>query len=433
MSGRFVRKSSFRHVHGVAAKPQDSFLQADVLTSGDGNYIAGNDKFLCYAKRGGGGPVIVLNIDEPKRLNNSLPKLEVHRGKVLDFAWNPFNSNLLATASEDCHIKVSQIPEGGLTSNLNDSLLDLAGHEKKVTGIEWHPTCDGVLASAGFDHTVKVWDIGAQSILYDFKKGVHGDALQHLSWNRDGSQLATTCKDKTLRLFDPRDEKVSAEVKAFQGSKKSSVVYLSKQGLIATVGFTRSSMRQIKVYDPRNLSTDCITVDIDQSAGVMIPHYDHDTSILYVGGKGDSSIKYWECVNSSPYLHFLAQYSDTKSQKGFCFLPKTNCDVNKCEIANSLRITRDAIIPVNFVVPRKATDIFQSDLYPDAYAGIAAGDVKDYTGGANPAPELTSMRPGERRGQVAKEIEIKATYAELEAQLAAANARIAELEAQLGQ
>jgi len=431
MSGRFVRKSSFRHVHGVAAKPAEQFLQAQVLTSGDGNYVCGNNKFLCYSSRGGGGPVHVLNIDQPARLTSSLPKLEVHRGKVLDFAFNPFNDYLLATASEDCHLKISQIPEGGLTEHITTALLDLAGHEKKIIGTEWHPTCENVIATAGFDKTLKVWDVAAQAVALDYADQ-HTDALQHLTWNRNGSQMATTCKDKTLRLFDPRDQKVAASTQPFAGSKKSSVVYLSNQNLIAAIGFTRSSMRQIKVFDPRNLSTDCTTIDIDQSAGVMIPYYDHDTSILYVGGKGDSSIKYWECVNSSPYLHFLSQYSDTTSQKGFCFLPKTNCDVTKCEIANCLRITRDAIVPVNFVVPRKATDIFQSDLYPDTLAGISSGDAKDYFSGANPDPELTSMRPGERRGQVAKEIEVKATYAELEEQLAAANARIAELEAQLG-
>ena len=36
----------------------------------------------------------------------------------------------------------------------------------------------------------------------------HPDIAQGISWNYDGSLLATTCKDKTLRIYDPRQEKV---------------------------------------------------------------------------------------------------------------------------------------------------------------------------------------------------------------------------------
>jgi hypothetical protein len=432
MSGRsFVRKSKFRHVHGVAAKPNQSFLQANVQTSGDGNYICGNSKFFCYAGRGGGGPVHVINLDDPRRLNNSLPKLEVHRGKVLDFAWNPFNDHILATASEDCHLKVSQIPEGGLQEHQHTALVDLVGHEKKVVACEWHPTVNNVLLSAGFDRSVKVWDVEAQSCVLDYDSQ-HTDALQHIAWNRNGSLVATTSKDKKMRLFDPRDEKVVSEVAAYGGSKKSSVVFLTAVDLIATIGFTKTTSRQIKVWDPRNMARHVKKVDIDQSAGVMIPFYDHDTNILYIGGKGDSSIKYWECATAAPHLHFLTQFSGSQSQKGFCFLPKTACDVMKCEIAKCLRITRDAVTPISFQVPRKA-DQYQSDLFPDTVAGISDVEAKAYFAGENSEPQLTSMRPGERRGQVAKQMEVKRSYAELEEALAAAEARIKELEAQLAQ
>jgi len=375
--------------------------------------------------------VHVLNLNEPRRLGNQLPKLEVHRGKVLDFSWNPFNDQLLATASEDCHLKVSAIPEGGLKEHCHEALVDLAGHEKKVVACAWHPTSNNVLASAGFDRTVKVWDVEApENCLLDYASQ-HGDALQHMTWNRDGSQMATTCKDKKMRIFDPRDQKVVAEVAPYQGSKKSSVVFLTAQNLIATIGFTRTTQRQIQIWDPRNMSQKCKKVDIDQSAGVMIPWYDHDTSILYIGGKGDSSIKYWECVDTGAYLHFLSQFSSTVSQKGFCFLPKTSCDVMACEIATCLRVTRDEVTPVSFIVPRKA-DQYQSDLYPDTPAGIKSNDAKDFFAGENGVPELTSMRPGERRGQNCEALAVKKTYAELEEALAVAEKRIAELEAQIG-
>lgn len=429
MSGRFVRKSSFRHVHGVAEKANKSYTDTRVETSGDGNHIASNGKHIAYAARGGGGgPVVVLSNSKPGRQRASQPKLGVHKSKVLDFAFNPFNVDMLATASEDCHIKLSMIPDAGLTENLSKAIADLRGHEKKVVQIKWHPTASGILASAGFDACVKVWDIESQAESFHID---HTEPLQHIAWNRNGSQLATCSKDKTVRFVDPRDSKTIDTVKPFAGSKKSSVVYLDNQGLIATIGFTRSSMRQVKLYDPRNLSTDAYTMDIDQSAGVLMPHYDYDTSILYVGGKGDGSIKYFEVVKTSPYLHFLSQFSDGQSQKGLCFLPKTSCDTTKCEVASALRVLRDSIIPVHFYVPRK-NEIFQKDLFPDTAAPVAAQSAQDYLGGGNADPVLTSMKPGEVIGAKAVAVKIKKSYHELEAELEAAKKRIAELEAKLG-
>jgi len=97
--------------------------------------------------------------------------------------------------------------------------LELAGHEKKVVGIQWHPTSNGVLASAGYDKTVKVWDIEAQNIVLDYKTQ-HQETLQSLNWNRNGSLLITTAKDKKMRIFDPRSQEVVAEMQPFTGGKK---------------------------------------------------------------------------------------------------------------------------------------------------------------------------------------------------------------------
>merc|ERR1711990_6752 len=168
---------------------------------------------------------------------------------------------------------------GGVTESIRKPLVDLAGHGKKVIGLEWNPTANNILATAGFDRNLKVWDVETQGVCNDIR-GIHGDTLYHLAWNRDGSQIATTSKDKKFRLLDPRADMKSegaiSEVQAFTGGKKSSIVYISALGLVCTIGFTRSSMRQIKLYDPKKLDKDLWTMDIDNAAGVMIPHYDHD-------------------------------------------------------------------------------------------------------------------------------------------------------------
>ena len=82
-------------------------------------------------------------------------------------------------------------------------------HQRKVGCISWHPTAEGVLASAGADALVVVWNVGTGSTLFEFD-GFHSDLIYSLSWNYDGSVLATSCKDKKIRLIDPRKEEIIA-------------------------------------------------------------------------------------------------------------------------------------------------------------------------------------------------------------------------------
>ena len=64
-----------------------------------------------------------------------------------------------------------------------------------------------MLASAGYDHKIIVWNTssGEQLSLLD---GYHPDIIYSFSWNYNGSLLATTCKDKKIRVIDPRRNEV---------------------------------------------------------------------------------------------------------------------------------------------------------------------------------------------------------------------------------
>ena len=51
-----------------------------------------------------------------------------HSRPVLDIKWNPFNDNIIASASEDCTVKLWYIPDAGLANDLNEYLIELQGH-----------------------------------------------------------------------------------------------------------------------------------------------------------------------------------------------------------------------------------------------------------------------------------------------------------------
>jgi len=212
---------------------------------------------LAYASAGGGGPVVVLPLTKPGRLGK-LPTIQVHKASVLDHQFHPFLNTLLATAGEDGYVKVTQFPDGGLTETVDKAIVTLEGHSKKVAFVKFHPTANNILASASHDFMVKIWDIEAQSEAINFED--HPEVPLSVDWNADGSQIATTCKDKKIRIFDPRDGKSAQSTEGFAGTKRASVVWASNHGLLLGVGFSKTSVRQYGVWDPKNLSTPLISL-----------------------------------------------------------------------------------------------------------------------------------------------------------------------------
>lgn len=68
---------------------------------------------------------------------------------MLDIQWCPHDDDLIASGSEDCTVKVWQIPDGGLTENLTEPVADLVAHQRRVGLVVWHPTAQNVLLSGG--------------------------------------------------------------------------------------------------------------------------------------------------------------------------------------------------------------------------------------------------------------------------------------------
>jgi WD40 repeat protein len=68
------------------------------------------------------------------------------------------------------------------------------------------------------------------------------DSLQSMSWKGDGSMLATTSKDKIVRIFDPRQQTVVQETPSHDNIKDSRIIWLGNSDRIATTGFSKVSL-----------------------------------------------------------------------------------------------------------------------------------------------------------------------------------------------
>lgn len=58
-------------------------------------------------------------------------------------------------------------------------------------------------SSLGCDNVICVWNLGTGELVYQLADA-HPDLIYSVSWNKDGSVICTVCKDKALRVIDPR-------------------------------------------------------------------------------------------------------------------------------------------------------------------------------------------------------------------------------------
>ncbi|KAG5461676.1 MAG: coronin 6, isoform CRA_a, partial [Olpidium bornovanus] len=192
------------------------------------------------------------------------------------------------------------------------------------------------------------------------------------------------------------------EGNSHQGVKGSRVVWLGDADRVATTGFSKTSDRQVFLWDTTNLTEPKKTVNLDTSSGVVMPFFDNDTKMLYLAGKGDGNIRYYEFENDD--LFYLSEYKSTEPQRGMGWLPKRACNVADCEVARLYKVTNTYIEPISFTVPRKvseiplyvdcASDAFQADIYPHCPGDKPSLTAEEYFTGKIADPLLIDLAKG---------------------------------------
>lgn len=158
-----------------------------------------------------------------------------------------------------------------------------------------------------------------------------------MAFNSTGALLATTCKDKKLRLFDVRASQDPVRIAdSHTGVKGSRVCWLGSLDRIATTGFSRMSDRQLFLWDTGSLDKPVKQITVDTSSGTLMPFWS-DNNILFVAGKGDGNCRYYEYENDD--LVYLTEYKSSEPQRGMTFLPRRGLNVGECEIARAYKVS----------------------------------------------------------------------------------------------
>ncbi|CAG9532127.1 unnamed protein product [Cercopithifilaria johnstoni] len=386
-----VRQSKFRHVFCKPVKHEQCMSDVRITEiTWDSLFCACNSKFIAIICKGAGGPFLVIPINKVGRIEKDYPFVDAHRAPCHEVAWSPFNENVIASCSEDTTCKIWLIPQNGLIRTINQPVVELCGHQKRVNTLAWHPTANNILLTAGGENKLLIWNVGTGDALLEISG--HPDMIWSVCFNYDGSRFVTTSKDKKIRVIDSHTGEVLHQGNGHEGVKPQRAIFL-KDGRILTTGFTKRSERLYALRTQENLDEPLIQEELDTSNGVLFPLYDEDSGLVYLVGKGDCAIRYYEVNNEYPFVHYINTYTTSEPQRGIAFMPKLGLNSNENEIARIYKVTTKGVVDeLQFFVPRKS-DLYQADLYPDTRSHVPALTAEQFIEGQNAPPNLVPVNP----------------------------------------
>ncbi|KAL0228781.1 hypothetical protein GEMRC1_013401 [Eukaryota sp. GEM-RC1] len=351
--------SKFRNVFGELLKDSIWTGIKASSTAWDGRLSCVNSKWLAFVMTSiGAGAVCVLPADRPEKVGTNPSTIRGHSRDILDIAFDPFDEDVIATAGDDGAVKIWRIPEGGIPDSFYaEDAIATFHHERKAGCVVWHPTAKNIIATAG------------------------------QGWN---SKLAASCKDKHLYVINPRTGELISSVQAHEGAKGFKAVWCTNFNIIITCGFGRPVGREIKLWNVESLTEPLHVHSLDQASSLFLPAYDPDTCMLYMTGKGEGIIRYFEVLSSAPYLKPLSEFVSNVPARGMCVLPKGYLDLEKNEVMRIFKLTERSVEPVSFKVPRRAAGM-DKDIFPATFAGKASLSAEEWVGGKDSGPVLVEL------------------------------------------
>lgn len=396
MAWRF-KASKYKNAAPFGPKPMDVIRDLSLGSyRSHGNFISASAAFMAFNWDAVGAKVAVLPLDTKGRQNkDAVPQIFAHTDFVTDIQFSPFDDGLLATGSQDLTVKLWRIPEAGLGhGGLSQPELVLPSQPRRVETVAWHPTADCILGSTSYDSLV-IWDLIQAKELYNFQD--HEDEVQSLAWQHSGQLLATQCKDRQLRILDPRQAKCVASCDSHQGIKDSDVVWINgpDQNRIFTSGFSSDRLRELTIRDLRNLNSPIKNLGLDNSAGLLVPLYDPDTNMCFLAGKGDRHVQFIELSDKEPFIIEGLRFTGEQT-KGACLVPKRAMDVMQAEVNRVLQLGDSSVVPITWQVPRKSYREYHADIFPMTNGLESGPGPSTWWNGSNAGVPKINLDPSKR-------------------------------------
>ena len=241
------QKTRYRHITGEAWKQDKHYSNIPLpMKSGHGQYLKSSGKFCAFLGVKGQNRMFIQKLNETGKMANNpgYISLDVIKRSIWDFDFSPFRDNLIAMGTGGGNVPIVKFSkngiENGATINKYTSILSNI-HTDKACYVKFHPSAASIIASASYDNTVKVSNITKESVFSTV--GELDNYPLSLQWNTDGSMLAVTSKDKMLRVFDPRNTKTASgqsnivTIQAFDSTSPSKCFWIWKMNLVGATGY----------------------------------------------------------------------------------------------------------------------------------------------------------------------------------------------------
>ncbi|KAF1330331.1 Tumor-specific antigen, partial [Globisporangium splendens] len=367
--------------------------------------LKANANFWAVPITGAGGPVMVNHLTAAGRASMETPILNGHKYAVTDMDFSPFDDdrNLLATGGGDSVIQIWSLRENDVKSSAAAPVQTLTGHTKALRTVQFHPTALNVLCSSAQDLSIRLWDVeyGKEQVTLT---GKFDDMVWNMAFNDDGSLLATSSRDKIVRIFDPRrhDHALVAMGCGHDSGKPQFVAWInsSASSKILTIGVNARNEKQILFWDPRNLVDPIsrpVTIESTSSSVVHYPLYDESSRLLFLVGMGNRHVQSYEIDPTSATAHanLPFTYAGQDPISGAALLPKRLCDVRNVEIDRMLLLTPRVVDHVSFSLPRAETlkQFFQDDVYGLVQTTKPSLAANEWFDGKNVTPARESLQP----------------------------------------
>ncbi|XP_060028444.1 coronin-7 isoform X2 [Erinaceus europaeus] len=386
------RASKFRHVE--ARPPRREAWISDIRTGttpSGGNNIKSSCSLIAFTSDRP-GVLGIVPLEGQGEHRRHVAHLGCHSDLVTDLDFSPFDDFLLATGSADRTVKLWRLATPGQALPSTPGLV-LGPEDFQVEALQFHPSADGILLSA-VGKAVKVWDADKQLPLTELV--AHKDLVQSATWSRDGALLGTACRDKQLRIFDPRARPEAAQsTEAHANSRDGRLAWTGNQEHLVSTGLNQMREREVKLWDTRHFSSALTCVSLDTSPGSLVPLLDPDSGLLVLAGKGETQLSCYEVVTQKPALSPVTQCLLEHPLRGATLVPKRALSVLGCEVLRVLQLGDMTILPISYHVPRKTVE-FHEDLFPDTPGCVPAADAQAWWAGNNQQVHKVSLNPARR-------------------------------------
>jgi coronin-1B/1C/6 len=352
-----MSQSAYRNLFGE--EPRYKYHHMDLCkATTEGNKMAINNKFMALSWNYDRGGIAIFDPNEYSYGKPDQKLIKGHTGKIFDLKFSPFRTDLLASASEDCTIKLWQIPEEGLKEDLTNEVQMYTGHKRKVSLVAFNPCAADVIASTSVDYSIQVWNM-IKSEIYSLCQ-INGNPTS-LDWNENGSLVGATDSDKKVTIFDPRSNKTVLSHTVTDGRGQKFV--WTGNDTFAYTGISKKNEREIKHFDIRKIENhELCRVKIDEQVSLLTPYFDHESKLLFTVGKGEANVNVFDFNEAVPYR--CLNFSTGNPASTFCMIDRRYVNYNKNELDRMAKWTVfNEIMYVSFYILKREIK-YEPALYP---------------------------------------------------------------------